>query len=540
MKLTSAIITGFAISPLLAAALVAGGMHGVSVLSQSHSQAAHSAATAAEVSGFAQDGDQLYRLLADTVISRDLGLAAKPWSDLKVAASGHLERIDAMVSDATRKAEAAGSNQPFIEDVAGKALAAAARKGYDEFVAIYEKEIVMMVKIDAEASDLRPIAQKLAGIRDAFMANLDKISDIYEHKSISAAAAYTTNEAQLIQNAWVGAGFAMALNLLLACLIVRKAHFELTVKVGKVLSATAAAETGDLTAHTGLAGADVSDRVGQALERFLGTLRVNVRSISNTSSRIGMTSEALVSTGETLEKSASITAEQSAGAATAAALVSENSQTVSVALEEMVASISEISRSAQEASTVAREALTSANQALGLAANLDQSSSEIGAVTGVITAIAQKTNLLTLNATIEAASAGEAGRGFAVVAVEVKELAKQTQKATSDIDKSIKALRADSTKVAEVIGVITKVSQQIETLQASIAAAVEQQNATTQDATRSMNEVARGFSEITISITAVADAAKNTSASVVAVRTAANDMGLAARELQSSIGTYRT
>jgi methyl-accepting chemotaxis protein len=539
MRLTTAIITGFAISPLLAAALVAGGLKGVTVLSHSHSQAATSAATAAEVSGFSQDGDRLYRVLADTVISRDLGLADKPWNELKATISGHLDRIDARVSDATGKAEAASESKDSVEDTDGKAMAVAARKNFDEFVAIYEKEIVMMVKIDAEASDLRPIAQKLAEIRDAFMDSLKKIAEAHAQESAAEAAAYTASEVKLIRSAWIAAACVMALNLLLASLIVRKARFELTVKVGKVLNATASAEDGDLTVQTGLTGADVSDRVGQALERFLGTLRTNVSTIASTSSRIGKTSAALVTTGETLDTSASITAQQSAGAATAAAQVSENSQTVSAALEEMGASIAEISRSAQEAAGVAREALNSANQALSLAENLDQSSNEIGTVTKAIDTIAQKTNLLALNATIEAASAGEAGRGFAVVAGEVKDLARQTQKATADIDRSIQTLRADSRKVAEVIRVITKVSQQIETLQGSIAAAVEQQNATTQDATRSMNEVSRGFSEITVSITAVADAAKNTSASVVAVRAAASDMNLAASELQSSIGTYR-
>jgi len=135
---------------------------------------------------------------------------------------------------------------------------------------------------------------------------------------------------------------------------------------------------------------------------------------------------------------------------------------------------------------------------------LGESSTQIGQVIKVITSIAQQTNLLALNATIEAARAGEAGKGFAVVANEVKELAKETAKATEDISRKIDAIQADTKAAADAIATIGEVINQINGISNTIATAVEEQNPTT-------NEMARGSGEITSSIAGVAQAAESAS-----------------------------
>jgi methyl-accepting chemotaxis protein len=142
---------------------------------------------------------------------------------------------------------------------------------------------------------------------------------------------------------------------------------------------------------------------------------------------------------------------------------------------------------------------------------LGESSIEIGQVIKVITSIAQQTNLLALNATIEAARAGEAGKGFAVVANEVKELAKETAKATEDISRKIEAIQTDTKAAVEAIGTISGVIHQINDISSTIATAVEEQNATTNEMSRNVSEAAQGSGEITSNIAGVAQAAESTS-----------------------------
>src|SRR5690606_26053119 len=123
---------------------------------------------------------------------------------------------------------------------------------------------------------------------------------------------------------------------------------------------------------------------------------------------------------------------------------------------------------------------------------LSESSAQIGEVIDVITSIAAQTNLLALNATLEAARAGEAGKGFAVVANEVKELAKQTSLATDEIGTRIAAIQRDSSGAVEAIGRIQEVIARVADLQTTIASAVEEQTATTNEISRSVTDAARG------------------------------------------------
>ncbi|MCA8942365.1 MAG: chemotaxis protein, partial [Planctomycetes bacterium] len=129
----------------------------------------------------------------------------------------------------------------------------------------------------------------------------------------------------------------------------------------------------------------------------------------------------------------------------------------------------------------------------------------------VITSIAQQTNLLALNATIEAARAGEAGKGFAVVANEVKELAKQTAEATEDISRKIETIQNDTGGAVDAIGAISTIIEQINDIQATIASAVEEQTATTNEISRNINEAAEGSGQIASNVAIVAQAAQSTS-----------------------------
>jgi len=190
--------------------------------------------------------------------------------------------------------------------------------------------------------------------------------------------------------------------------------------------------------------------------------------------------------------------------------------TVAVAIEEMSASLNEVARNSAQASKVAGQAQEKASLSARTMDELGLGAKEIGKVVEMISAIAAQTNLLALNATIEAASAGEAGKGFAVVAGEVKELAKQTASATEDIRKQVGAIQGKSQESIGAIQSIVQVINEVNSLNASIAAAVEEQTATVNEISRNVASVANGVKETSENVQQAAVGANDVSRNVQA------------------------
>ena len=199
---------------------------------------------------------------------------------------------------------------------------------------------------------------------------------------------------------------------------------------------------------------------------------------------------------------------QSAVVASASEQVTKNVETVASATEELSASISEIANHVQEASKMTSLAVEEAERTNVTINDLGESSNEIGQVVKVITSIAQQTNLLALNATIEAARAGEAGKGFAVVANEVKELARQTAKATEEISQKISAIQGASGDAATAIESIGSQIGKINEIATTIAGAVEEQTAATNEISRNVAEASKGTAEVSSNIASVSQAAE--------------------------------
>src|SRR6056297_3161615 len=259
-----------------------------------------------------------------------------------------------------------------------------------------------------------------------------------------------------------------------------------------------------------------------------GRLSTNADRVDGSALAVGAAADQVASVAEETSTQANVVA-------AAGEQVSSNVQTVATAVEELSASVREIAQSSSEASEVASRAVVTAHDTHGKVERLGTSSAEIGQVIEVITSIAEQTNLLALNATIEAARAGEAGKGFAVVANEVKELAKQTATATEEISSKIAAIQGDSGEAVAAIGEIGEVIEKIADMQTTIASAVEEQTATTNEIARSVNEAAQGSSQIAENITSVATAAGEAAQGAGRAQEAAVDLRAVAKDLQAIV-----
>jgi methyl-accepting chemotaxis protein len=270
------------------------------------------------------------------------------------------------------------------------------------------------------------------------------------------------------------------------------------------------------------------DGITSAFEAMIGQI---VETVSSASSQLEASAGTLTSTAERSQELATAVAAASEEAST-------NVQSVASATEEMASSVNEISRQVQESATIAGQAVDQARKTNDRVSELAKAASRIGDVVELINTIAGQTNLLALNATIEAARAGEAGRGFAVVASEVKALAEQTAKATGEISMQISGIQAATQDSVSAIKEIGDTIGRMSEISSTIASAVEEQGAATQEISRNVQQAAQGTMEVSSNITEVQRGASETGSASSEVFSAAQSLSGESNRLKLEVGKF--
>jgi methyl-accepting chemotaxis protein len=368
-----------------------------------------------------------------------------------------------------------------------------------------------------------------------------------------AAATVTSAEAsakrgQLITIICLAAGFIVAVILgFLLTRLITKPLFK-GVDLAKAMAAGDLTRTMDVNQkdEIGILAQSLNDMTTH-LRRMFGEIKQGVSSVDESSTQLAAISNQMASGAEA-------TASRSAQVATAAEEMSANQSSIAAAMEqaavnvnmvasaaeEMNSTITEIAQNSGKAKEITARAVHQSQEASNRVNELGRAADAINKVTEAITEISEQTNLLALNATIEAARAGEAGKGFAVVANEIKDLAKQTAEATLDIKNKIQGIQQATGVTVKEINEISTVITDVDQIVATIAAAVEEQSATTKEIAENVQQASLGISEVNENVAQSSAVSTEIASDIAKVNENANEINTASSQVKLSAEALST
>jgi methyl-accepting chemotaxis protein len=338
----------------------------------------------------------------------------------------------------------------------------------------------------------------------------------------------------------IGVALAVVLGLVLTYLIITP------LKKGVELSQAMA--EGDMTRTLEVNQKDEIGILSESLNNMATNLRRMISDVQAGVENVDDSSTQLATISDQLKTGAENTSSKSAQVATAAEEMSANQNTVAAAMEqaavnvnmvaaatdEMNSTITEIATNSHNAKEITTDAVNKSQVASQRVDELGAAANEINKVTEVITEISEQTNLLALNATIEAARAGEAGKGFAVVANEIKDLARQTASATMDIKNQIEGIQQATGITVTEINEIQNVISDIDQIVSTIAAAIEEQTATTREISDNVSQASTGISEVNENVAQSSSVAGEIASDIAEVNANANEMNEASSQVKDS------
>ncbi len=403
-----------------------------------------------------------------------------------------------------------------------------------KFFEVAENELYPAVR-EKRFDDCEPIMAKL---RQCYLQCASGVIELAD----ASKAIFTEREATSLALVEARVTYMFGIGIFV-CTLVVIASFTMSNAIIKPLRETVKildkVSEGDLRTRMVVKSSDEVGQMGSSLNRAIDNMSNTLRAIASNANHLNDSSEQMNEVSQNLGANANDTSAKANSVSIVSDEISRDIHSVASAVEQMSTSIVEISRNAGEATRVASDAVQVAEQTNRIVRKLGDSSADIGNVVKVITSIAQQTNLLALNATIEAARAGEAGKGFAVVANEVKELAKETAKATEEIGQKVVAIQTDSQGAVEAISQISTIIDHMNDIFNTIASAVEEQTATANEISRSIGNAAEGSGGITENIGGVAEAAKRTSTFAEGTQDNAEQLAQMARQLRQIIDRFQ-